>query len=77
MRFSPVEDSAYVLQIENALNQEEIFEELCALDGSYKRAVQQSTCERLKERAVSSGMVIESEEVLEDQSIVITLTVSG
>lgn len=76
MRFSPVEDSAYVLQIENALNQEEIFEELCALDGSYKRAVQQSTCERLKERAVSSGMVIESEEVLEDQSIVITLTVS-
>lgn len=76
MRFSPVENGAYLLQIENALDQEQIFQDLCALDGDYRRGVQQATYQRLKERVQHTSMAIESEEVLEDQSIVVTLTVS-
>jgi hypothetical protein len=51
------------------------FDCLNRIDDQYKQRVQELTCERIRERAHQHNLTVESEEVLEDKSIVITLTV--
>ena len=54
-----------------------VFEYLSNLDDDYRRCLQAVVYERLKERAAEKNMTIESEEVLEDNSIVPTINVRG
>lgn len=50
---------------------------LSVLNSTYCDHVQSQVCDRIRTRAVVQGLIIESEEVLDDQSVVITLTVEG
>ena len=52
-----------------------IFEYLTHLDDDYKRCLQSIVYEKLKERVAERNMTIESEEILEDNSIVLTINV--
>lgn len=49
---------------------------LVDLHDQYKRLVQQQSYETLLRRANEQGMVLEREEILEDNSVVLTFTVS-
>lgn len=68
-------DSPFTLEMQNPPNLHEIFLYLSDVDDEYKRCVQSLVYEKLKQRAADKNLSIESEEVLDDNSIVITLNI--
>lgn len=75
LRFRPAEEGPYSVKIENAPDLRQMFQVLSNLDEDYRRGVQASTYEKLMNRIDEKNLAVESEEVLEDNSIVITLNV--
>lgn len=73
--FIASEDGAYEVEFENAINREELIQHLLTLDDDYRQCVQASTYEQLMTRLSTSSFVVDSEEVLADNSIVLTITV--
>lgn len=63
----------FTVAVQGATNVEQAYRYLSDLDGDYKRAVQTSVYERVKSEAASRDMLVASEEVLPDRSIVLTL----
>lgn len=70
-------DAPFTLEIKNPPNLHEIFMYISDVDDEYKRCVQALVYEKLKARAAEKNLSIETEEVLEDNSIVITLNIQG
>ena len=77
LRFRPAEEGPFSVQVENAPDLRQAFQLLSTLDEDYRRAVQAAAYEKLMGRVEEKKLVVESEEVLEDNSIVITLNVQG
>jgi len=77
LRFHPAEEGPFSVEVENAPNLQQVFQLLSTLDEDYKRGVQAVTYEKLMGRVEEKNLVVESEEVLEDNSIVVTLNVQG
>ncbi|AWI04597.1 hypothetical protein [Clostridium drakei] len=71
----PNKDSFYMIQIENKDDLKDIFMNLNNLDEDYRRNVQNNTYENLKSKVEEKGYKIESEEIMEDNSIVITINI--
>lgn len=63
------------VEVHNPPDMRKIFEYLTHLDDDYKRCLQSIVYEKLKERVAERNMTIESEEILEDNSIVLTINV--
>lgn len=70
-------DAPFDVAIINAPNIREIYHQLSDWDDEYKRALQTSTYEKLKTRIAEQQMTIESEQLMEDDSIVITVNIRG
>ncbi|WP_462410814.1 hypothetical protein [Neobacillus sp. Marseille-QA0830] len=68
-------DAPFSVEIRNAPSLRDIFMYISDVDEEYKRCVQAIVYEKLKERAAEKNLSIESEEVMEDNSIVITLNI--
>ncbi len=77
LRFHPTEEGSFSVEVENAPDLQQVFQLLSTLDEDYKRGVQAAAYENLMGRVGEKNLVVESEEVLEDNSIVITLNVQG
>jgi hypothetical protein len=77
LRFRPAEEGPFSVEVENAPNLQQVFQLLSTLDEDYRHAVQAAAYENLMGRVEEKNLVVESEEVLEDNSIVITLNVQG
>lgn len=75
--FHPHGDAPYEVEIRNAPDYGRIYEYLTHLDSDYKRCVQDLVYTKLKERACERNMTVTGEEVLEDNSIVVTLTLDN
>lgn len=75
LRFSSSEEGPYSVQIGDLRQPQQMFHLLSALDEDYGRIVQSVAYENLKNKAHERGLTVESEEVLQDNSIVITLNV--
>ncbi len=69
-------ESPFYVEIENSPNIREIYLQLSMLDEEYKKSLQSLTYEKIKNRAAARQLEIESEEILEDQSIMITLNIN-
>lgn len=69
------EDSPFFVEIHNPPDLKKIEQYLSYLDDDYRRCLQAIVYEKLVERAADRNMTIESEEVLEDNSIVLTLNI--
>lgn len=65
-----------MVEIKNSPNLENVYQYLSDIDEDYKRCVQTAVYEKVKARATEQEMTIESEEVLPDKTILITLNVS-
>jgi len=74
--FTQTDEQPYQVEITNSPMLEDVYQYLSHIDEDYKRCVQTSVYEKLKSRAEEKNMIIEQEEILEDNSIVITLNVS-
>lgn len=65
----------YIIELSKIKNTDRLIEELRCLDGLYKQNLQEQIYVKTKERIREQGMIIEMEEVLEDNSIVLTVSV--
>jgi hypothetical protein len=74
--FRQVGDSPYMVEVKNSPSLEQVYHYMSDIDDDYKRCVQTAVYEKVKARAVERDMIIESEEVLPDKTILITLRVS-
>jgi hypothetical protein len=70
-------DSPFSVEIKNAPSLQDIYMYISDVDDEYKRCVQALVYEKLKQRAAEKNLTVETEEVLEDNSIVITLNIQG
>lgn len=68
-------DSPFHVEVRNAPDLRKVFEQLSDIDEDYKRCLQSMVYEKLKGRIQDKNMAIESEEVLEDNSIVLTINI--
>jgi hypothetical protein len=73
LKFTKQGAGPYTVTINGAVKAEQAFQYLSDLDDDYRRAVQTSVYQRVKSEAESRDLLIESEEVLPDKSILLTL----
>ncbi len=76
LTFTQVADSPFVVEVKNTPNLEEVYQYMSNIDDDYKRCVQTAVYEKVKQRASERNMVVVSEDVLVDKSIIITLQLS-
>jgi len=66
-------EGPFSVTVKGAVKAEQAFQYLSDLDDDYRKAVQTSVYQRVKSEAESRDLLIESEEVLPDKSILLTL----
>lgn len=71
--FTKEGDGPFSVEVKGAVKAEQAFQYLSDLDDDYRKAVQTSVYQRVKSEAESRDLLIESEEVLPDKSILLTL----
>ncbi|MCA2641632.1 MULTISPECIES: hypothetical protein [unclassified Microcystis] len=76
LRFFPSDDGSFFVEV-NARELKLIYNSLSTIDEDYKHQIQKETLESLKQRAKERNLVIESEEMQEDNSILLTLTINN
>jgi hypothetical protein len=69
-------DAPFLVEIKNSPQLEEVYRYLSDIDDDYKRCVQTAVYEKVMARAVERNLMVESEEVLADKTILVTLRVS-
>ncbi len=74
--FTQMGRSPYMVEVENGPSLEQVYQYMADIDDDYKRCVQTAVYEKVKARAAERDMLIESEEVLPDKTILITLRVN-
>lgn len=77
LRFHQEGDEPYTVQIETAGNVKEMFNHLLLLDKDYGHNVQASTYTNLKDNLDERGLSIESEEVLPDGTMLLTVNIEN
>lgn len=75
LRFNKTGDDPYNVEIKTGGNIKQIFNDLTLIDDDYNRNVQTNTYENLKKNLADKDLNIASEEVLDDNSIVITINI--
>ncbi|MGG4145497.1 hypothetical protein ABEW34_20590 [Paenibacillus algorifonticola] len=75
LTFRQFDDHPFQVEIQNPPDLKTIYEYLSDVDEDYKRCLQDMVYQKLIKRAAEKKMSVESEQVLEDNSIVITLNV--
>lgn len=74
-KFHKIREEPYQVEVKSTGNSKQIYNHLSLIDGDYKGNVQAYTYENLKKNLEDRNLNIESEEVLEDNSIVITVNI--
>lgn len=74
--FSQEGDSPFYVEVKNCPDIAKLYHHLSDLDEDYRRCLQTAVYERVKANAQDRGLIIESEEVLEDKTILMTLQVT-
>lgn len=73
--FTQLGDSPFMVEIKNSPRLEQVYRYMSDIDDDYKRCVQTAVYEKVKLRATENDLVVESEEVLPDKTILMTLRV--
>jgi len=76
LMFTQLGNAPYMVEVKNGPNLEQVYQYMADIDDDYKRCVQTAVYEKVKARAAERNMTIESEEVLPDKTILMTLRVS-
>lgn len=73
--FEPTEHSGFNAVFVGGIPTDQAEDFLDSLYSEYTRQVQQAVYEKLKDRAAAKGMILESEELQDDDSVVLTFCV--
>ncbi len=71
--FKKNNDGVYVVKFSGVLNSDYLYEQMGLIDKQYKKSLQQSTKKSVMKNLSKNGMKFLKEEVLEDNSIVLTI----
>ena len=74
--FTQTGKSPFTVEVKNTPKLEQVYQYMSDIDEDYKRCVQTAIYEKVKARAVERNMAVESEEVLPDRTILMTLRIS-
>lgn len=74
--FKQTGESPFTVEVKNSPKLEQVYQYMSDIDDDYKRCVQTAIYEKVKARAAERDMTVESEEVLPDRTILMTLRVS-
>lgn len=77
LTFSQEGEQPFLLEIKNSTDMRHVHSILDDLNDSYSHNVQALTYERLKSRVAHYGLLIENEEVADDNSLIITLSMQS
>lgn len=77
LTFKPATGGPYSVEITTTKDISQAHLHLVAIDDDYKHNIQSATYVKLKQRISQHNLVIESEEVMEDNSIVLTINIMG
>jgi hypothetical protein len=75
LTFRKAENQPFSVEVRNSPDVRQIFQHLNEINDGYCHSVQSRTYQNLTSRIAERGLVIEREEVLDDNSIVITLNI--
>lgn len=75
LTFYKENNSNYVVRVNGSSSLKGIYEQLNIIDEEYKRNVQSYTYNKVVEKLQHSNMHIESEEIMEDNSLVLTINI--
>ena len=75
--FRQEQDRPFSVEVRNAPDVRQVYQHLSEINDGYCQNVQTRTYQNLKSRIAQRGLVIEQEEVLDDNSIVITLNIQN
>lgn len=75
LRFTQLGDSPFMVEVKNSPSLEQVYHYMSDIDDDYKRCVQTAVYEKVKARVADRNMAIESEEVLPDKTILMTLRI--
>ncbi|NFE20047.1 hypothetical protein [Clostridium botulinum] len=73
--FHKEEDGSYNVEIEDTSSLKNVFHHLSIIDDEYKHNVQEYTYKKVVEKLNETDMYIDNEEVLEDNSILLTVNI--
>lgn len=73
--FTQSGDAPFTVEVRNSPNLEQVYLYMSSIDDDYKRCVQDAVYEKIKSRAAEKNMVLESEDILPDKTIVMTLRI--
>lgn len=76
LRFFREFDSPFNMEVESIHDMKKMFQHISLLDRDYKEYVQTTTYQNLKSRINDKNLTIESEEILEDNTVVLTLLIN-
>jgi len=68
-------ESSYEVEVKGAASLQGVYHSLAALDEDYRRIVQEYTYKNVVQKLQKSDMKIESEEILDDNSILLTINI--
>jgi len=77
LNFHKMGDSNYALEVKGETTLNSLYKHLTTIDEEYKHNVQEYTYKRVVEKISQSDMSIKNEEVMEDNSIVLTINIGG
>lgn len=75
LKFISTDNGLFGVEINNEIEMGNIFKTLSLIDKEYKQNVQKYAYMNLKEKVANKGLTIENEEVLDDNSILITIQI--
>lgn len=75
LRFVRTKEDVFQVEMQSSVDRDVIINQLQSLDDDYRRCVQADTYHNLMAKIAERNLSVESEEVLEDNSIVITLAI--
>ena len=77
LRFNKSGEDPYTVEIKTVGNIKQIFNDLSLIDDDYKHNAQSNTYNNLKKNLEDKNLIIDTEEILDDNSIVITLNLQN
>lgn len=70
-------DANYEVDVKGIASLKRVYEELTIIDEEYKRNVQAYTYEKVVKKLKETSMHIENEEIMDDNSIILTINIGG
>lgn len=76
LKFTQLGGEPFHVEITNSPDLQDLYDYLSELDDDYKKCIQTAAYEKIKARAAARNLTVESEEILADKTVLLTLNIN-